>query len=89
MPISDSFTSYQDGLTGPICDGFDITPADATDLSDVTRAVMVGTAGDLAVVLKNGSTLTLPSLAPGVIYPVRVRRVLETGTTAAGIKGLF
>lgn len=50
---------------------------------------MVGSAGDLAVVLKNGSTLTLPSLEPGVIYPVRVRRVLETGTTAAGIKGLF
>ncbi|MEM8654400.1 MAG: hypothetical protein AAGF36_06615 [Pseudomonadota bacterium] len=38
--------------------------------------------------LKDGDTLTLPGLTPGVIYPIRAVRVAATGTTATGIKGL-
>jgi len=89
MPISDSFSDVQPGLNSPACGGFDITPDDAADLAKVTRALMVSAAGDLAVVLKSGDTLTLPGLTPGVIYPVRVLRVLATDTTATGIKGLI
>jgi hypothetical protein len=55
----------------------------------VTRAIILGAAGDVAVVLKNGDSITLPALAAGVIYPVRVSRVLATGTTATGLKGLI
>lgn len=89
MPIFDQFQDHHNGLTGPICGGFDITPDDANDLAQMTRGVMVSSAGDVAVVLKNGDAITLPGLAPGIIYPVRVARVLATGTTAAGIKGLI
>ncbi len=89
MPIFDKFSSYQNGLTGPICGGFDIAPADNADLGEVTRGVMVSGAGDLAVTLKSGDTITLPGLTPGVIYPVRLVRVLASGTTAVGIKGLI
>ena len=32
--------------------------------------------------------VTLPALSPGVLYPIRIARVLATGTTATGIKGL-
>ncbi len=88
MPITDSFSSFDTGLTGPICGGFDITPDDANDLSSMTRALMVTGSGDLGVVLKDGDTLVLPGLTPGVIYPLRIVRVLATGTTATGIKGL-
>ena len=89
MSISDKFSEYTSGLSSPICGGFDITPDDATDLASVTRAIILGTAGDVAVVLKNGDAITLPALAAGVIYPVRVSRVLATGTTATGLKGLI
>jgi hypothetical protein len=89
MSISDKFSEYTSGLSSPICGGFDITPNDASDLSSVTRAIIISTAGDVAVVLKNGDTLTLPALAAGVIYPVRVSRILSTGTTATGLKGLI
>lgn len=88
MPIFDPFSQYQPGLSSPIQGGFDIVPDDATDLSAVTRAVMVSAAGDVAVILKNGDRLTLPGLLPGVIYPLRALRVEATGTTATGLKGL-
>ncbi|EEB83188.1 spike base protein, RCAP_Rcc01079 family [Roseobacter sp. GAI101] len=88
MPVFDNFHDYSVGLTGPICGGFDITPDDSNDLAQVTRAFMVSGAGDVAVVLKNGTTLDLAGLTAGVLYPFRVSKVLATGTTATGIKGL-
>ncbi|TNF19041.1 MAG: hypothetical protein EP318_16385 [Rhodobacteraceae bacterium] len=89
MPITDPFATHVDSLTGPVTGGFDITPDDAADLASVTRALMVSAAGDLAVTFRDGSSVTLPGLAPGVIYPLRVRRVLATGSTATGVKGLI
>jgi hypothetical protein len=75
-------------LTGPICGGFDIVPDDAADIAQVTRAIMVTQAGSVSAVLKSGDMVTLPNLIVGVVYPFRVARVLEAGTTATGIKGL-
>ena len=89
MPILDIFEDHHNGLTSPIGGGFDVTPSDAADLPQVTRGVMVASTGDLAVVLKSGDAVTLPALSPGVIYPIRIARVLATGTTATGIKGLI
>ncbi|WP_299288198.1 hypothetical protein [uncultured Tateyamaria sp.] len=89
MPISDTFRAFQPGLNSPVEGGFEVTPADGVDLQSVTRAVMVAGAGDLAVTLKSGDTITLPGLTPGMIYPIRVAQVAATGTTATGIKGLL
>ena len=89
MPISDTFKDFQPGLSSPVQGGFDVTPSDGADLAEVTRALMVSAAGDVAVTLKNGDQVTLPGLTPGVIYPVRVARVWATGTTATGVKGLI
>lgn len=88
MPTIDNFHDYSAGLTGPICGGFDITPDDTVDAEQVTRAVMVTGAGSLVAVLKSGDIVTLPNLMAGVVYPFRISRVLDTGTTATGIKGL-
>ena len=88
MPVFDTFRDFNAGLTGPICGGFDIQPDDDADVESVTRGLMVTGAGDVTVILKNGETLTLPALAPGVVYPIRVSRALDSGTTATGIKGL-
>lgn len=88
MPITDPFATHVDSLTGPVTGGFDITPDDGADLASVTRGLMVSAAGDVAVTFRDGSTVTLPGLSPGVIYPLRVTRVLASGTTATGVKGL-
>lgn len=89
MPITDRYDSFAVNLTGPAIGGFDVTPDDGTDLPALPRAVMVATAGDLSVQFRDGSALVLPGLVPGVIYPLRPSRVLATGTTASGIKGLL
>lgn len=88
MPINDAFTGYAPSLESPFVDGFDIVPDDSQDLSNLTRGLMVTTAGDVAVVFAGGSTVTLPGLIPGQQYIGRIRRVLSTGTTASGLKGL-
>lgn len=89
MPITDHFDSFTAGPTGPVTGGFDITPNDGADLPTLPRALMVAGGGDIAVVMQDGTSLTLPGLAAGVIYPVRTSRILATGTTATGIKGLY
>ena len=89
MPLTDNFAGYNSGLDSPASGMITVTPSDGTDLSVMPRALMVGVAGDLAVVMKDGTTGTLPALQPGVPYPVRVSRVLATGTTATGIVGLY
>ena len=88
MPNFDQVHDYSAGLTGPVCGGFDIVPDDQADIEQMTRAIMVGTSGDVSVVLKNGTTLLLAGLMTGVIYPFRISRVNASGTTATGIKGL-
>lgn len=89
MPFSDPFETTVPGLNAPATGGFAIVADDGADLSVLTRALMVGGSGDVAVIFKDGTTATLPGLAPGVIYPLRVARVLATGTTATGLVGLY
>lgn len=63
-----------------------VTPADGSDLpGGVTRAIMVGADGDVAVTYANGVSDTLYLLA-GVVHPIQVARVKATGTTATDIK---
>ena len=76
---------------GPVVDGFAITPSDATNLPENTRGLLVGTAGNVAVIFVGSATqapVTLQNLAAGVVHPLAVKRVLATGTTAANIIGL-
>jgi len=89
MPIHDPFAAYSKTLTDPVTGGFAITPDDDTELAAVTRALLVTGAGSVTAEMKDGMTLTLPALGPGVLYPFRVVRVLATGTTATGILGLY
>lgn len=70
---------------------FAITPADGTDLAQVTRAIFFqGDTDllDLKVTMVDGSVVTFLGLASGVVHPLQVRRVWATGTSAANIIGL-
>lgn len=71
-------------------DAFVITPDDEEDLPYVTRGIYVGVAGDLAVTLVGDSApVTFANLAAGVIHPLRVKQVHETGTDAENIVGVY
>lgn len=86
--MADEFSSYRGGITAPASHGAALVPSDSTALGRSTRAIYVGTAGDLAVRLVSGDEVTLTSVIAGMIYPVRVTHVLATGTTAGGLVGL-
>jgi hypothetical protein len=74
------------GYSDPAYDGFAITPADA-DLTIPARALYVGTGGDLAVVMFDGSALIFKNVSSGSILSIAVKRV-AAATTAADIIGL-
>lgn len=60
---------------------FPVTPNDGTDLSNVTRRIIVGTAGTLHVTRADGVEVTLD--LPVGDFPFQVKRVWATGTSAA------
>lgn len=86
--MADRFEGMAIGYDAPAFHGFSITPNDSTDLSEITRAIWVGGAGDITLVLMSGATLTLPSIPAGTLMPIRAARIMATGTDATGLVGL-
>src|SRR3954469_15266566 len=86
-PMIDSFAKHTRSLTSPPEHAIAITPADQ-DLAHATRALYVGTGGDVAVRLLDGGTVTLANVPSGTLLPLRVIRVLPA-STASGILGLW
>jgi len=66
---------------------FDILPDDGQDLPHVTTGLNVHTPGKVRVTTEDGS-ITDVTIHPGHSFPIRVRRVWQTGTTATGLRGL-
>jgi hypothetical protein len=70
---------------------FPITPADGSDLAYVTRAITIGSGGDVKCDVKNPDNsittgVVLPSVPAGS-YPWRLTRIYSTGTTASQFTG--
>jgi hypothetical protein len=86
--MPDRFQYSTPSLSGPASHAFAVTPSDGSDLSETTRALYVGTGGALAAVMASGATVSFGSVASGTFLPIRVVRVLATGTTASAILGL-
>lgn len=85
--MPDRFSAHAAGLTAPASHAFAATAHDSTELNEVTRALYVGGAGSLALVMESGAAVTL-SGAGGRLLPLRVRQVKATGTTATALVGL-
>ena len=86
--MSDRFSSHGAGLESPASHAFAVTPSDASDLAETTRALYVGATGDIALVMKSGAAVTLTNVLAGSVLAVRAARVMATGTTAQDIVGL-
>lgn len=83
----DLFKNYKPGLESPATRLIEITPDDSNDLTFVTRAITVDAPGHLQVVTAAGDAGRI-FISAGIPFPIRVRQVLATGTTAGGIVGL-
>lgn len=71
--------------------GVTVTPSDGADLpSGLCHSLHVGGAGNLSVYMGPNSTTAVTIVATaGSYHPIKVRRVLSTGTTATGIVALY
>lgn len=86
--MTDTFGTYRPGLESPYEYAAAITPNDAVDLTNTTRAIHIGTAGSLKVTTVGGSTVTFATMAVGY-HPLRLTRVWAAGSTATNITGLY
>lgn len=77
-------------LSDPATNLAAITPDDEAELEYLTRAIYVGTGGDLVLIgADDSSAVTLVGVPSGTVLPIRAKIVMETGTTADDLVALF
>lgn len=87
--MSDSFSAHSSGLNSPATSAQAITPSDSNALATTPRALYVGGAGDVSVILiGDASAVTFSAVPAGTILPLRCSKVRATGTTATNIVGI-
>jgi hypothetical protein len=83
----DLFAQHTPGLESPATRIADIVPDDVAPLAFATRAIAAETSGHVQVVTVAGDTGRF-FLNAGMPFPIRVRQVMATGTTATGLVAL-
>jgi hypothetical protein len=85
----DPFHNSSGSLIAPSDDCFTIVPDDLLDIARATKAIYIGTGGDVTLrPLRSESDVVFRNLVSGSILDVRVGAVRATGTTASDIVGL-
>lgn len=88
MPATNKFSQTDGSVQSPATSAFAITPHATNELSYVTRAIYVGSAGSVVAKLADdASTVTFANVPAGAILPIRARLV-HTDSTATSIVGL-
>ena len=83
------------GPSDSAINAFAITKSDSTVFPQfpsstgvcVTKALYVGTGGDVNVVMEGGQTVLHSNVPSGAILPIRVKQVLSASTSASAIVG--
>lgn len=75
--------------TSPASNAVAHTKSDSVSLSDVCRAVYIGTAGDMTVLTADGATVQFKNVPAGTLIPIAIQRVNSTGTTASDFVALY
>lgn len=90
--MANPYPSFAQGMArergGSAVGAFSITPSNTVPLANPTSGIYVGVGGDLAVEMLDGSTVTFVGVADASWLPIRVSKVLSTGTGAASLVGL-
>ena len=71
---------------GPAVSAFAVTTSDTVTFS-ATRALWVGSTGNVKVTMNDGTVVTLNSVPAGAWLDMSVTQVFATGTTASNIVG--
>ncbi|NBU34624.1 hypothetical protein EBZ38_12480 [bacterium] len=87
--MTDTWSHLPDAEYGPSANAAAVTPSDTVDLGFITTQIIASGAGVISCNMQGTGTAVLIPVAAGVPLPIRVRRVLATGTTATGIVALW
>ena len=91
IPERDGLLNHGRDASGPARRAAAVTPSDTVDLTAYAKALYVGAAGNVRVLTVGGEDADAVTFAnhPVGWFPVQVRRVLATGTTATQIVAAF
>lgn len=85
----DAFQNNSQSAITPSENCFAINPDDNNELPFLTKAIYIGSGGDLVMLIgKSQTPVTFRNVLAGSVLDVRVRAVKSTGTTAADLVGL-
>ena len=94
--MTDRFTNITSNLSDPSSSGFAVVANDnvGAAFSQPTRGLYVGAGGNVAVVMvgyrgAGNTALTFVNVQSGSVLPIRAIQVLQTGTTANSMIGLY
>lgn len=77
-------------VDAPATRAFAVTTSDTVNFEFTTRGLWTGTGGTIVLVpMGQSNAVTFASVPPGVVLPIRVKRVNATNTTATGLIGLY
>jgi len=87
--MPDNFSTFYTELNSPAQDAFAVSKSDSANLAYFSRALYIGGGGNVAITTVKGTNVTFANVPAGAILPVRAQKVLDTGTTATLIIGLY
>lgn len=88
--MADQFSNSADQVSAPATRAVAVVPHDSTPLTDIPKALYVGTGGDIAMRGVGGSADPMwKNVANGTVLPFRAQFVRATGTTAADLLALY
>jgi hypothetical protein len=65
-----------------------VTTSDTVEIA-VTRGLYIGVGGNVVVVMADGRQVTFTGVLAGTVYPLQVKQVRSTSTTATNIVALY
>jgi hypothetical protein len=87
--MREEFEGMSAGLNAPASDGQEIDLSVEDAAFDCTRALYIGTAGDVKAQMRGGAVVTFKNAIAGVAHPWRLKKVFKEGTSAADLVALW
>ena len=88
--MADQFSNAADQVSAPATRAVAVAPHDSNPLSDIPKALYVGTGGDITMRGVNGNADQLwKSVASGTVLPFRAQYIRASGTSAADLLALY
>ena len=87
--MPDPFQNVADAPSAPATRVQAVVPHDTNALTDIPKALYVGTGGTIVLQGMSGADATLTNVADGSVLPVRAQFVRASGTTASNIVALY